>query len=169
MDVPSIDWSIAGFADAVTILAGLGTLIALFYAGKQLKHSQRVSSGDLLLHIDELLIQYNEVHRQLVTSQFLFRNPQLPQPADQAESLVTTFQKNSYMGLLERVNVLVDTGLLDIATVYHLYGHRVQILAQDPEVSEWLEEQPSDWYHFIALNKALEKYRHDLSVQGRQK
>jgi hypothetical protein len=73
------------------------------------------------------------------------------------------------MGLLERVNVLVDTGLLDIATVYHLYGHRVQILAQDPEVSEWLEEQPSDWYHFIALNKALEKYRHDLSVQGRQK
>lgn len=129
-------------ADVATIAAALATIAALIYAGQQLKHSRHVATADLLLRIDELLTQYNDIHEQLIVSQFLSRNPHLPQPANGGESLVSTFQKNSYMGLLERVNILMETGLLDIETVHHLYEHRVQTLAQDPEVCEWLIQQP---------------------------
>lgn len=112
------------------------------------------------------MTQYNEIHRQLVVSQFLSRNPQLKKPADHVERLTSTFEKTSYMGLLERVKILIDKKLIDIDTVHHLYGHRVQILVQDPEVSQWLKEQADGWHHFIALDQALVNYRHHHVRRG---
>ncbi|MCB9102631.1 MAG: hypothetical protein H6633_00065 [Anaerolineales bacterium] len=63
-----------------------------------------------------------------------------------------------YMGLFERVKVLIDNGLVDIDTIDKLYGYRViNIVANKVIYHKKIKDEAEAWQKFIELWHALKK------------
>ncbi len=125
-------------------------LFGLFYTARQLEASQKTARGEFLLHLDELFYQHDKVHRLLRPG---------GDWADGESGPVTNddwILVEKYMGLFERVKVLVDDGLIDIDTVYKLYGYRVfNIVDNEIICQRKLDEEANSWGKFIELRDDL--------------
>ncbi len=66
---------------------------------------------------------------------------------------------------VERIKVLIDDGIVDLATIDRLYGYRVfNIVANEVIRKAKLEGEPRRyWQDFIELHQALEKRRRKFS------
>jgi len=142
---------LASFTDwAGLAVAMCGLLVALggfYYAGRQLLHSQRSAQGTFLLDLEELLRQHDDVHRQLDSP-----TGRKWLPSDQDWPAI-----EAYMGVFERIQLLVERRILDIETVDRLYSYRViNIVLNDHIRSEKLGEKAEFWPDFFALWKSLQ-------------
>lgn len=69
------------------------------------------------------------------------------------------------MGLLERLKVMLDAELVEIATIQRLYGFRIRTVMDNPHIGEMLDddskkdERNQGWKDLTELARALEKYR----------
>jgi hypothetical protein len=128
------------FSAAGLILTGIG----LIFAGKQIRASQRVAAGDFLLKFDEMLFeQHNEVHQLLRPGGAWSGNRGGPTSAEE------WIKVERYMGMFERIKVLVDYKLLDIDTVNHFYGYRIRnIIANETIVKAKGIASPEEWQRF---------------------
>ncbi|MBA7541225.1 hypothetical protein ES705_33532 [subsurface metagenome] len=105
----------------ISALGLLLTAAALFYAGKQFKASQRVAAGDFLLRVDEMLFtQHNDVHTFLRPGGKWAGGVSAPSSPEEWNMV------ERYMGMFERVKVLMDDGLLDVDAVERFYGYRIR-------------------------------------------
>ena len=144
------------------------TAAGLFYAGRQYRNSQRVATADFLLRLDEMLFsQHNNVHKRLRPGGKWAGGIGAPSSAEEWSML------ERYMGMFERVKVLLNDGLLDIDAVERFYGYRVRNIVANDEIvktkrlftkGEWKElsrreRNDHPWKHFIELWHALEKHR----------
>jgi hypothetical protein len=137
------DW--AGLAIALCgLLVALGGFI---YAGRQLLHSQRSAQGTFLLDLQEVLRQHDDVHRKLDSDAGEHWAPSDDEwPAIEA-----------YMGVFERVELLVENKILDIETVDRLYSYRViNIVRNDRIRTEKLVEKAEFWPDFFRLWESLQ-------------
>ena len=158
------------FLGVATIIGLLLTVVGLIYAGIQLRESKRIARGDFLLRLDEMFRQHNEVHTRL--------RPRGTW-ADGTSGPVTAedwIMVERYMGLFERIKILVDDRIVDIGTVYRLYGYRVfNITANDKirigkrllKPKAWKKLSPEErnshgWKDFIELWHALEDRRKSM-------
>ncbi|HXU36336.1 MAG TPA: hypothetical protein VN937_08215 [Blastocatellia bacterium] len=75
------------------------------------------------------------------------------------------------MGLFERIKVLVDDGIVDLATIDKLYGYRVfNIVANDVIRKGKLEGQRAEhWKGFIELWDALKDRRRKEALASKTK
>jgi hypothetical protein len=61
-----------------------------------------------------------------------------------------------YMGIFERINILINEGILDIDTVDELYGYRIiNIAANEVVRKEKLEDRRDYWQEFIELYEKI--------------
>jgi hypothetical protein len=86
---------VTAFGVAVAIVAG-------FYARKQLLIGQKTAYGDFLLRLDEAFVRHKVVHVKL---RFGGKSPEVVGPLEFPKDWPAI---ESYMGLFERIQVLVE-------------------------------------------------------------
>ncbi|MDX1994051.1 MAG: hypothetical protein SF029_16820 [bacterium] len=139
----------------VLLLTLIVTIVGVVYAGNQLHLSRRVSQGEFLLHLDEMMRVHDKVHRSLRPGGKWAKGNVGPINADEWADV------ESYMGLFERIKILIDRKILDIKLFDRLYGYRIDnIIANEVIVQTKLgSEEKESWQDFIALHRALEQSR----------
>lgn len=146
------------FELTATIIGLVLTAIGLIYTGYQIYGAKRVARGEFLLHLDEILQKHNEVHIRL-------------RPGGDWASRKTGPKNNEewaaverYMGLFERVNILVEDKIIDIDTVDRLYGYRViNILENEIIHQAKLVKESRSWQDFIHLSEKVKQVRKNRS------
>jgi hypothetical protein len=132
------------------VLALGGLLVALggfIYAGRQLFLSQRSARGSFLLDVEEMLRHHDHVHTKLDSKGGADWNPATEEwPAVEA-----------YMGVFERIQLLIEERILELGTVDRLYSYRVlNIVSNDYIRKEKLVEKAQFWPDFCRLWHSLE-------------
>jgi hypothetical protein len=127
---------------------------AAYEADLQLQESKKNSRGDFLLRLDEAFQLHRDVRANLGPGGRWYRGEHGPKfPEDDAEV-------QTYMGLFERIHLLIEEGIINIDTVDRLYGHRFFFIVTNPIIyQERLVKHTQDWTDFIKLWKALEQSR----------
>jgi len=117
-------------------------------AQRQLRQSQALGHGDFLLRLDQALERHVKVHMLLQPDFAWGKNNGGPESPDD------WFLVTSYMGLFERLNFLVESGIEELAIVDKLYGYRVYNLVSNDIIRRKKledEERAPYWEEFIKL------------------
>jgi hypothetical protein len=155
--------------------------VALILAGRQLggqreeaegqrraaEGQQRASQAQFLLALDDAFRQHDPTHRK-------FRPPQAGLAQGDPDGVVglwhgarargpSTAEEwadvEAYMGLFERVNAMIDRGLLDVDMVQRLHGYRISNIVSNPRVVEQkLLRLAGGWQDFLALARRLKRW-----------
>jgi hypothetical protein len=141
--------------ESVATAIGVALIVpSIVYAGLQLRGSQKVARGDFLLRLDQLLNEHNEIHTRLRPGGRWAKRGAGP------ESVEDWVAVERYMGLFERIYVLVKSGIVDLETISRLYGYRVFNIVRNERIHQAkLEREAASWSDFIALWKSLESLR----------
>lgn len=143
---------------AATVIGLLMTAIGLIYTGCQIRGSKKVAKGEFLLHLDEMLQEHNNIHIRLRPDGDWTIDKSGPK--DKEEWVAVEI----YMGLFERVNILIEDNIIDIDTIDRLYGYRIMnILANDVIRQNKLERESSYWQDFIKLQDKIIHIRENRS------
>jgi len=165
----SIAAAVGSLATAVSLIFAAK---ALSYAGRQMQESRKVAEeskkitrGEFLLRLEEFFSQHIETHMRL-------------RPGGEWSDGVTGPKNASewgpverYMGLFERIQVLIDDGIIDLATIDKLYGYRVfNIVENDVIRKTKLEGARAEyWQGFIKLWQGLKEQRRKKELGGTTK
>jgi hypothetical protein len=152
------------FAVAVAVIAGYYAKGQLKAANKQLEATKeqlsigrRIALSDTLFRLDDVFQQYQDVREKLAVGGDWHRGAKGPNyPQDLPEV-------NRYIGLFERVQVLLEKDLIDIDTVDNWYGDRLINIVINPIIKDRLVKHKRGWSDFIKLWKALVKQREQVS------
>jgi hypothetical protein len=128
-------------------------------ASEQLETSQRIARGEFLLHLDEIFRHHDRVHRRLLPNRGEWGSPENGPPLDDSEAWADI---ESYMGLFERIKVLIDAGMIDKDTMNRLYGYRISNIVRNNVIRVGKLENPETkggWTDFIELATLLGRYR----------
>jgi hypothetical protein len=133
--------------DALATVAIALTTAGLVYAGLQLRDAKRSARGQFLLALDERFERHAEVHYRLrVGGDWARASDSGPQ--EPAEWIAVEM----YMGLFERVDLLVRDGLISLTAVDDLYGYRLLNLVANPVIRQEKLIRDADWWRlFIHL------------------
>jgi hypothetical protein len=135
-----------------TIGAAATAIIVAFSAKQAARHTEATIKSDFLMRLDEQVRSFDDIHVNL-------RNG-----GDWTEGgIVGPFSPSEwarvegYMGVFERINLLVQEKLIGIDRVDEFYGYRYcNILANKRIRQSKLEsEERSSWKGFIDLGKRL--------------
>lgn len=138
-------------ATLIALLGAVGTVGSLIYAARQLRASKRSTQADLLFKFDEILNRYDEVHKALRPGG-KWRNTQIS--TDEWPDV------ERYMGLFERIKIVIDDGFIDIGTFDRLYGYRIDNVTANHQINqEKLVNLASGWRDFNELAKELRRHR----------
>lgn len=119
-------------------------------ANEQLEVGQKAARGDFLLRLDEAFRYHQEVHVKL---RFGGAYPEVVGALEFPKDWPAI---ESYMGLFERIQVLVEEKIIDIDVVDRLYGYRLFNIVNNPIIHQVkLVELGDGWIDFIKLWKAL--------------
>jgi hypothetical protein len=126
------------------------------------KHAENSAFGQFLLQLDEAFRHHQSVHLQLRPYGEWAENP------DQRPTDKELPEAEAYMGLFERVMIMIDLGLLKADVVERLYGYRVgNIWANNRIMKVKLVSQASGWQDFIRLIRTMEEVRGKKYEPGR--
>jgi hypothetical protein len=146
------------FEFIATIMGLVLTAIGLIYTGYQKRGSKKVARGEFFLHLDEMFQQHNETHTHLRPGGAWGDRKTCPASVEEWVAV------ERYMGLFERINILVEDKIIDIDTVDRLYGYRVINVSENKIIRQVkLEQQAKDWQDFINLRNRILKIREDRS------
>ena len=142
--------------DALGVLAIVLTGVGLVYAGLQLRDARKSARGQFLLALDERFDGHAEVHHRLRPGGDWAQGSDTG-PHDVAEWVAVEM----YMGLFERVDLLVRDGLISRTSVDDLYGYRLSNLVANRMIRQQKLVQNADgWRLFIHLWSELSHIPH---------
>jgi hypothetical protein len=134
--------------------------VALIVGANQLRGQRQTSEAQFLLSLDEAFRHHDTTHRK-------FRPPAAPgrtgvvgrwsgDDANGPSSAEDWADVEAYMGLFERVELMISSRLVDFQVVKRLYGYRVGNVLSNPIVVQGkLVEATDGWLDFIALAARL--------------
>lgn len=135
------------------ILSGLGllgTAYGLHQASKQIEQSRRVALGEFLLNLDTQFRQHQTVHTALRPGGKWASGNSGPTNGEEWSKV------EAYMGLFERINILVEKEILDAETVKRLYSYRVANIVANPIIRKAkLVDNARYWTDFSNLCQKL--------------
>jgi hypothetical protein len=114
-----------------SVATGVGALLAgigLLFTGWQISQSKRIARCDCLLHLEELLAKHTDINMRLRPSGDWGDGENGPKSDKEWADV------EAYMGLFERVNALIDEGIIGIEYVEYFYGYRITNLANNAEI-----------------------------------
>ncbi len=132
-------------------LAFIATL-SLIYISRQVNATRLQTKGEFLIALDRQLQDYTRVALELI------RNRQMSPTTDEWLEIV------GYMGVFERMNIMVEDGILEINMVDRLYGSRLILLLSNNEISEMVRESGGEWRDFIHLCRLIADHRRQVHV-----
>jgi hypothetical protein len=146
----SVSTCIGSIVACLTLIA---TGAGLWFVWRQLRDARRIAQGEFLLRLDEMFRYHDKVHRRLRRGGEWYSQGEGPNSVEEWADV------DSYMGLFERIKILIDNKVVDLETINALYGYRLDnILANNKIKQEKLEKDEKDkWCDFIKLCKALNK------------
>jgi hypothetical protein len=130
---------------AATVVVAFASVVGFIFAGVQLRGSRAVAEAQFLFDLDRRLREYNDLHLKVVDAKWN------PGTASNDE-----FDLARYLGVFERIEFLIDTGVMDTETVHRLYGYRVRTLVANNCARGWVENKPDSWTNFIKLWRRLD-------------
>ena len=135
---------------AVAVVGVAGVLIGLWYAGVQLRDSRMSARGTFLLELDTAFVRHDATHRRL-------RGGDWAKPRSGPKNREEWADVEAYMGLFERIEVLIDGGVLDASLVNRLCGYRVKNIVDNEKIRrEKLIRRADGWSDFRSLMVRLE-------------
>jgi hypothetical protein len=133
-----------------TVVAVMGGLVGIWYAGRQLRESRLASRGGFLLELDDAFVRHGDIHRRLRPGGDWAGTGRGPDTADEWIAV------EDYMGLFERIEVLIEGGILDAALVDRLYGYRVSNIVANRTIRQTkLIDGRKGWTDFLRLIQRL--------------
>jgi hypothetical protein len=139
-----------------SIVAAVGLVMAALgvkYAARQMEQTKKLARGEFLLRLEELFKDHIETHRRLRPGGEWSQNTG---PTTNAE----WSDVERYMGLFERINVLVNDEIIALDYVDHFYGYRILNIARNPVINDAkLVRAAESWQGFIELWRKVEANR----------
>jgi len=139
------------------IITTLGVIVGFYVAYRQLHSSaqqnilqKKAAQAGFLLEFDKMLDRYDHIHKKL--------RPEGQWASKEIELKAEHWAEiERYMGLFERIGILIDDDFISIEVFDRLYGYRIRNIQNNPTIKrEKLEKRAYGWTDFIALSKALE-------------
>jgi hypothetical protein len=138
-----------------TLITAFATIILALVTQATVRQAKKDSRGDFLLRLDEAFRYYQPIHSKL--------RPKGPWAGNSGgpESNEDWIAVEGYMGLFERVQILIEQKVIDIATIERLYGYRVSNIVANTIIYNEKLTGPlrNDWSDFVKLWEAVEKAR----------
>jgi hypothetical protein len=114
-----------------------------------------VTLGQFLLELDDKFSQHREAHIALRPGGKWASGTASPTTAEDWAQIET------YMGLFERINILIEKNILDTGTIDRLYGYRVNNIVSNPKIRQAkLIDNADYWTDFLSLCSRL-----DIKIQ----
>lgn len=139
--------------EILTLAGFLLTFIGLVYTAEQIRRARKITLADFLLKLDDQIRNYDEVHSKLRPGGEWSKSSAGPQSPED------WIPVEKYMGLFERIQVMVESGIVPINTIKKFYGYRVTNIVSNEIIKQnKLENRAENWEDFINLAKALKVY-----------
>jgi len=136
-------------APVALIMGALGVK----YAAPQMEQTKKLARGEFLLRLEELFNDHIDTHKRLRPGGEWSENAG---PTTNAE----WSDVERYMGLFERINVLVNDGIVALDYVDQFYGYRILNIARNPAIYDAkLVRAAESWRGFIELWRKVEANR----------
>lgn len=139
------DWGNLG-----QLIEAIAAVVGLIYIGLQVRAAHKTSKGQFLLSLDDKVRQYDDVHRKLLNESWYPSNK-----VNMSKGEPDKINLHSYLGLFERIKILIDDKSISLQEVRRLYGYRVQVIVFNRGAYEELETYPDFWIDFIKLCRSL--------------
>ena len=140
---------------AATIVGVLAAGAGIAFAAYQSFVVRSIAQGDFVLRLDEAMRRHDEIHRRLAAGEW---REAAPTRDDRA-------QLQPYLGLFERVSLLVNSGLVSATEVDKLYGYRLDVVLWNTRVHGLAVSNPQGWGNYLALQRTIDELH--ASGQGR--
>jgi len=85
-------------------------------------------------------------------------NEQAKKPAETQQSGLDDHDISGYMGVFERLDELLETGLISERAAHAFYGSRLRKLLETIRARNILDQHPEGWMSFISLSLGLDDY-----------
>jgi hypothetical protein len=133
-------------ADIASLIVALATTGSLLYISRQVNVARRQAKGQFLLALDAQFEKFNNMTVRLVN-----------------EPGFTPDGKDWYeiwglMSVFERINIMCEDKILDIALIDRLHGFRLRSIIRNESIYQRLGATGSEWQDFIDLCYALADY-----------
>ncbi|GAB4574742.1 MAG: hypothetical protein Kow0077_22830 [Anaerolineae bacterium] len=132
----------------VEIIGIVLTLIGVFAGVYQLYVSRQVELGNFLLRLDDMFKAHQEVHLALRPGGKWSTDEEAKQPQTTEDWAAI----EAYMGLFERIKILIDKRIIDADIVRRLYGYRLANIVANRSIRQAkLIDEKDSWQDFIEL------------------
>jgi hypothetical protein len=123
----------------------------LLYTGLQIRAAREIAQAQYVMDYFTLLQDYNDLHQQLVRGAW-------SQPGTGPETNDEWFRIERYMGLLEQLDVFIETGIMTENVVDRNYSHRIHAIIRNETIRQTeLVQQQYRWTAFIRLEERLKR------------
>lgn len=136
--------------DWLEIIGLVLTVLGLAGVFIELKRARKVTLGQFLLDLDDKFSLHQQAHVALRPGGKWANDDTGPTNVEEWAQI------EAYMGLFERINILIEKDVLDADTVDRLYGYRVNNIVANSFIHQTkLIENSEDWTDFLSLCKKL--------------
>ncbi|HVU10499.1 MAG TPA: hypothetical protein VHD90_04440 [Phototrophicaceae bacterium] len=122
-----------------TLILALATMISVIYIARQFNLTREQAKGTFLLALDDQFAGTNGVTRRLVSE---------PNFKPEGDEWMRIWQ---LMSVFERMSVMVDDKILDIALVDRLHGFRLIVIIANDAVYQRLQSTGGEWRDFVHM------------------
>ena len=133
--------------DFASLMMAFGTLGSLVYIARQVRVNRQQAKGQFLLALDAQFEKFNDI-----TVRVLNEPGYVPASSDWRDIW-------GLMSVFERINIMVEDGILDIGLVDRLHGFRVVGIVANDTIYQRIKAAGADWQDFIDLCYAIAEYR----------
>src|SRR5579871_395638 len=133
-----------------TLILAIATMISVVYIARQFNLTREQAKGTFLLALDEQFKETNSIARRVISE------PNFTPNRDEWLQII------QMMGVFERMSVMVDDGILDLALVDRLHGFRLLILLSNDAVYQSLQSMGGEWRDFIHICYLIANHRERL-------
>jgi hypothetical protein len=139
-------------AEFGSIALAFVTTISLIYVSRQVNATRLQTKGEFLVALDRQLADYTEIGLKLV------RNRQMSPTRDEWLEII------GYLGVFERMNIMVEDDILDIDMVDRLFGSRLILLLTNNAIYDMVQSSGAEWQDFIHLCRLIADHRQQVHV-----
>jgi hypothetical protein len=151
--------------DRITLAGVIVAAVGLAFAGRQLvsardaaRETRDTTRAQFLLNLGPPFRDYFALHTRMRDRE---RQGRWWKDSSAPASNCDWAELEQYMGLFERMWVLIDQGLLDLDVVDRLYAYRIGLVVRHDDIYERkLAAQADGWKDFLCLWRALDDKRH---------
>ncbi len=152
MDTHLIIQDITNIFTTVSVVIGIVIALRnLSGMSKDKTKEKEMSQGLYLLEFDKMIDRYDDINIKL--------RPNGEWTKKNSFEGFEWAQIERYMGLFERIKLLIDDGFIDIDVFDRLYGYRIKNITVQPLIKEVkLENNASGWKDFIELARKIKAF-----------